>query len=159
MAKQIEIQEFQKDKRVADFFVEQWGKDFIISGEEKLYGKDLPGFVVVENDKIIGLLTYNLKNNECEIVTLNSLKPNSGLGTALIDSMINKAKEIGITRLWLMTTNDNTDAMRFYQKRGFIVKGINVNAIQKSRNLGQPIPEIGNHGIPIRDEIILEYTL
>ena len=58
-----------------------------------------------------------------------------------------------------MTTNDNKNAMRFYQKRGFIFKGININAIQKSRALGQIIPEKGCFGIPIRDEIELEYPL
>ena len=155
----MDIQEFEKDKRVEDFFIEHWGSSFIISGEEKLYGKDLPGFFSFENDKIVGLLTYHIKDNECEIVTLNSMVQNLGIGTALINSMIEKAKTIGISRLWLMTTNDNINAMKFYQKRGFVFAGINIDAIKKSRNLGQPIPEKGDFDIPIRDEIILEYIL
>jgi len=155
----VSIQEFDKNSEVSNFFKSRWGCDFIVSGEEKLFGNDLPGFVVYEGGKIAGLLTYHLKNNECEIVTLDSLKPNSGIGSDLIKAMVKKAKENGYSRLWLMTTNDNIDAMRFYQKRGFVFSGININAIQKSRDLGQDIPETGNHGIPIRDEIVLEYPL
>jgi N-acetylglutamate synthase-like GNAT family acetyltransferase len=144
---------------INNLFNERWGGDFIVSGKEKLYCKDLPGFVAVENNKIVGLLTHHIENNECEIVTLDSLKENSGIGTALIESMIKEAKKTGISRLWLMTTNDNINAMRFYQKRGFVFKNINVNAIQKSRNLKQSIPEKGYFDIPIRDEIELEYPL
>jgi N-acetylglutamate synthase-like GNAT family acetyltransferase len=155
----MHIQEIKKDKRVSDFFVKRWGSDFIISGSERLYGKDLPGFVIFDNNEIIGLLTYNIKNKECEIVTLDSLIGNSGIGTALVDSMIIKAKNMGASRLWLMTTNDNINAIRFYQRRGFVFKGININAIQKSRDLGQIIPQKGYFGIPVRDEIELEYPL
>ena len=156
---QIVVHEFKKDYRVPKFFIKQWHTDFIISGKEKLYGKDLPGFTVFENNKIIGLLTYHVKNNECEIVTLNSLKENVGIGTSLVKSMIKKFKNTGILRIWLTTTNDNTDAMRFYQKKGFVFKKINTNTIQKSRDLGEAIPAIGHFGIPIKDEIEFEYPL
>ena len=140
-------------------FNERWGGDFIVSGNQKLYAKDLSGFAFFEKNEMAGLLTYHIKNNKCEIVTLDSLRENMGIGTALIDTMIKKAEKMGVSRLWLMTTNDNLNAMRFYQKRGFVFKKININAIQKSRNLKQSIPEKGYFGIPIRDEIELEYPL
>lgn len=155
----MDIYEFEKDNRVADFFVEHWGSDFIVSGKEKLYGKDLPGFAILENDKIIGLLTYHVNKNECEIVSMDSLKPNKGIGTKLIDKMIEKARKEHFSRLWLLTTNDNVDAMRFYQKRGFVFKAVYPNTIEKSRELKQDIPEKGFYDIPIRDEIEFEFPL
>lgn len=155
----MKIQEFDKNHKISDFFNDRWGSDFIVSGSEKLYGKDLPGFVIYDNDKIVGLLTYHLKDDNCEIVTLDSLKPNSGIGSALINAMIDKTRKQKFSRLWLMTTNDNIDAMRFYQRRGFVFSGININAIQKSRELGQEIPEKGQYDIPIRDEIELEFPI
>ncbi|MFA7253511.1 MAG: GNAT family N-acetyltransferase [Patescibacteria group bacterium] len=155
----MKVQEFDKNDKVSTFFIDRWGCDFIVSGEEKLYGKDLPGFAVYGDNKIIGLLTYHLKNNECEIVTLDSIELNSGIGSALLNAMVKKAIDNKYSRLWLMTTNDNIDAMRFYQKRGFVFSGINIDAIQKSRDLGQEIPETGHYNIPIRDEIELEYQL
>lgn len=155
----MSIKEFNRDTRINNFFYKQWGSEFIVSGNEKLFGNELPGFMFEEHDEIIGLLTYHISGNDCEVVSLDSLKPNLGIGTKLINAIINKAKELGITKLWLMTTNDNLDALKFYQKRGFVLCGINTDAIKKSRDLGQNIPETGYYNIPIRDEIILEYLI
>lgn len=38
-----------------------------------------------------------------------------------------KAVECGCKRLWLITTNDNVDAFRFYQTRGFVLVKIHRN--------------------------------
>jgi ribosomal protein S18 acetylase RimI-like enzyme len=85
---------------------------------------------------------------------------NQGIGKDLISKMIEKARGIpGLKRLWLMTTNDNLDAIKFYQKRGFVLTAIHPNAIEASRKLGQDIPAIGCYGIPICDEVEMEYPL
>lgn len=62
-------------------------------------------------------------------------------------------------RLWLITTNDNMEALRFYQKRGFILSALYPNALEESRKLKPEIPEVGLEGIPLRDEIELEFKL
>jgi hypothetical protein len=59
----------------------------------------------------------------------------------------------------LITTNDNTAALRFWQKRGFKLLRVHRNAVEKSRKLKPEIPLTGNDGIPIRDEIELEMML
>lgn len=62
----INIQESQNDERIKDFFVEHWGGEFIVSGDETLYGNELPFFMFTDgNSEITGLLTYHLKDNEC----------------------------------------------------------------------------------------------
>jgi ribosomal protein S18 acetylase RimI-like enzyme len=68
------------------------------------------------------------------------------------------AKRSGCRRLRLTTTNDNLNALRFYQKVGFILAALRPNAIEKTRKL-KPIPMLGENGIPIRDEIELELML
>jgi GNAT superfamily N-acetyltransferase len=154
----MQIEEISKDKRVDKFFLEQWGTEFIVSGDEKLFGHDLDVFAVFDGEEIIGLLSYHLKNLKCEIVSLNSLRHGEGIGSALLEKMIEKAKTIeGLKRLWLMTTNDNLEAQEFYNKRGFIITAIYEGAIQKSRDMGENIPLIGKNGIPIRDEVEMEY--
>ena len=153
----MEIQEIHSDKRIDRFFTERWGGDFMVSGNERLYGHDLDGFVLFDGKRIVGLLTYHLNGSECEIVSLDSLLERQGAGTAMIEKMIAKVRALKVKRLWLMTTNDNIDAIRFYQKRGFVFKAVYPNAIEKSRELGQNIPKFGDYGIPIRDEIELEY--
>lgn len=155
----IQIYEFEKDDRIAPFLTKHWGDDFIVSKGEILYGKDLAGFMVLEKDEIVGLLTYHLENGSCEIVSLDSLTPNQGIGSRLIKRMVDKAKSEKYSRLWLMTSNDNIDAMKFYQKRGFVFAAVYPNGIEKSRQLKQSIPKFGSYGIPVRDEIEFEYQL
>lgn len=156
----MKIVEIHKDERADKFFTTHWGADFIVSKGKKLYGHDLDGFGVIDGDEILCLLTYHVDDGDCEIVSLDSSMRNQGIGTDLIKKMIEKAVDIkGLKRLWLMTTNDNLDAIRFYQKRGFVLTAVHPNAIEASRKLGQDIPEIGCYGIPIRDEIEMEYPL
>ncbi len=51
------------------------------------------------------------------------------------------------------------NALRFYQKRGFVLVAIHRDALDISRKLKPEIPLIGNDGIPLRDEIELEMIL
>jgi ribosomal protein S18 acetylase RimI-like enzyme len=55
--------------------------------------------------------------------------------------------------------NDNLHALRFYQKRGFVLVALHRNALEASRKLKPEIPLVGIDGIPIRDEIELELVL
>ena len=60
----------------------------------------------------------------------------------------------------MLTTNDNLDALRFYQRRGFCLAALHPGAIAAARaSLKPALPRVGNHEIPIRDELILEKLL
>lgn len=107
----------------------------------------------------IGLLTYILRGDECEITSLNSLPEGRGIGTALIDKAIRAAKEQKCRRICLITTNDNLRALGFYQKRGFELVAIQRGAVNESRKLKPSISWIGENNIPLRDEIELEMLL
>jgi GNAT superfamily N-acetyltransferase len=102
--------------------------------------------------ELAGVLTYITTGDECEILTLHTATRWTGAGTALIEAVEQKAR-----RLWVLTTNDNVDALRFYQRRGFRLKELHPGAVDESRSRLKPeIPETGEYGIPIRDEIVLE---
>jgi N-acetylglutamate synthase-like GNAT family acetyltransferase len=137
-----------------------WGADFIVSRGRKIYAAELPAFLAEGNsgDKV-GLLTYEIIGDQCEVVTLDAFTKFSGVGTALMQHAIDSARAAGCRRVWLITTNDNLDAIRFYQRRGFSIAAVHINAIEHSRLLKPSIPLIGNHGIPIRDEIEFELSL
>ena len=94
-----------------------------------------------------------------EVVTLDSLRPGRGIGTALIEAVKSAASAAGCRRLWLITTNDNLHALGFYQKRGFRLVAVHPGAVDAARRLKPEIPLNGNDGIPIRDEIELEIVL
>lgn len=137
-----------------------WGADFVVSRGRKIYAAELPGFVAEEGSgNKVGLLTIEIIDDQCEVVTLDAFAKFSGVGTALMQHAVDIARAAGCCRVWLITTNDNLDAIRFYQRRGFSIAAVHVNAIEYSRLLKPSIPLIGNYGIPIRDEIEFELRL
>jgi ribosomal protein S18 acetylase RimI-like enzyme len=135
---------------------EHWGSVNIVSRGKIHNAFELPGFIAIQNGKPVGLITYKIDNNQCEIVTLNSLVERMGVGAALIEAIKEKSKPESCSRIWLITTNDNTASLNYYQKRGFQLVTLHKNAIEQSRKLKPQIPELGVDDIPIRDEIELE---
>jgi ribosomal protein S18 acetylase RimI-like enzyme len=143
----------------AALLAEHWGSARIVSRGRIYQADNLPGFVAVEEGEAVGLATYKGTGAKCEITSMNSLAEGKGVGTALIEAVKEAAKKAGCRRLWLITTNDNTRALRFWQKRGFTIAAVHVNALEQSRKLKPEIPLTGNDGIAIRDEIELEMGL
>jgi GNAT superfamily N-acetyltransferase len=107
-----------------------------------------------------GVLTYVPGDGECEILTLHAARPWAGAGSALIAALREQAAGAGWRRLWLVTTNDNVDALRFYQRRGFRLAALRAGAVDQARiDLKPEISELGAYGIPLRDELELELGL
>ena len=76
---------------VNQFLIENWySTDMLIRGEI-IDGTKLDGFLLQEDNKIIGLITYTFFGNICEIVSLDSKKENMGIGTALLKEIENIA--------------------------------------------------------------------
>ncbi len=136
-----------------------WGSTVQITRGVKYQANELPGLVAVRDSAEVGLLTYHIAGDECEIMTHNSMAGHGGIGSCLLDAMRSKARELGCKRLWLITTNDNTPALRFYQRRGFDLVAFHLNSIAEGRKLKAEIPNVGFDGIPIRHELELEYAL
>ena len=147
----------EKDKdAVRSLLQTNWGSTAIITRGKIHKADNLPGFAAFDNDKMIGLITYNIENNECEIISLDSLRERVGIGTALIDAVGETASRAGCGRLWLITTNDNIPAIEFYKRRGFKIAAIHEGAIVESRKLKPEIPLYGIDGAPISDEVEME---
>lgn len=143
----------------SQLLAKRWGSPEIVTRGTIHKLKDLRGFVAKHEEKLVGLITYRINDNQCEIVSLDSLIETQGVGTALIEAVKHDAKSQGFPRVWTITTNDNLEAIRFWKNRGFTINAIHHNAIEESRKLKPQIPLIGMHGIPIRDEIELELLL
>jgi len=141
------------------FVAENWGTDKIVVHGVTYHPCDLPGFVAVEGGERIGSITYHIEGDSCEIVTLGTTRPSIGAGTALIEAVKETARQAGCRRLWVITTNDNIDALRFYQKRGFVLVAVHRGAVEEARKIKPEIPRVGSDGIPLRDEIELEMPL
>jgi GNAT superfamily N-acetyltransferase len=133
--------------------------DVVVSRGRVHRPTELAGFVALLGGERVGLATYDMRGTQCELVTLDALLTWRGIGTTLLAAVEDQARAAGCTRLWLITTNDNVDALRFYQRRGFRLAALHANAIEESRRLKPSIPAVGHFGIPITDEIELEKRL
>lgn len=136
-----------------------FGGDFVVSREEVHDPHKLPGFIATEGPERVGLVTYNITGKSCEVVTIDALCQFMGIGTELLDKVEVVARSVGCSRLWAITTNDNIDAQRFFQKRGFVISEVRLGSMAKIRLLKPNIPLDGCYGIPIRDEIEFERPL
>ena len=141
--------------RLREFWISHWGGDEMITRGKVIRYDQVEGFVFGD---WIGLLTFLVHDNECEIASLDSLQEGQGIGTALIEAMLAEAKRRNCRRLFLITTNDNLYALGFYQRRGFELAAVHRGAVNESRKLKPSIPLIGENNIPLRDEIELEYS-
>lgn len=136
-----------------------WGTPLQVSRDNLYNVLDYPGFIAFVDQKPQGMITYRIENGQCEVLILQSNVEGMGIGATLIDRVKTQAQETGCNRLWLITTNDNTHAFRWYQRCGFTIAAVHVNALEQSRKLKPEIPLFGNEGIPLRDEIEFEMLL
>jgi GNAT superfamily N-acetyltransferase len=152
------LSETDRDQ-VAEFIRHHWAGETVVVHGVTYHPAALPGFVAITAEEWLGLVTYHIENDQCELVTLNSLQPEQGIAAALLRQVIRRAREAGCSLLHLTTTNDNTNPLRFYQKHGFRITAIHRDAVAASRKLKPTIPSAGESGIPILDEIVLELGL
>ncbi|WP_026677496.1 GNAT family N-acetyltransferase [Fictibacillus gelatini] len=150
-----EITDNQKEE-IKNLMIKNWGSTKMVSRGIIHDLSQLPGYVAAERDEIQGIITYHIYQDECEIVSLDSFQENRGIGSRLLDAVIEKAKRTGCGRVWLITTNDNLHAMGFYQKRHFSMKALHLNAVNDARKLKPEIPLYSEEGIPIMHEIEFE---
>lgn len=135
---------------------EEWSGPKIVTLGNIYDSSVLPGFAAMEGSEMIGALLYRPYGDECEIAVLYSRIENQGTGTSLINEVVATAKDAGYRRVWLVTTNDNTHAIRFYQKYGFSLKAVHIGAMEVTRNLKKGVPIHGIDGIPLLHEFEFE---
>lgn len=146
-------------ERVKRITEERWGAPIVAVHDMIYRPSELRGFLAADGEDILGLVTFRINLNACEIVTLDAMRPRNGIGTALVEAVAGVAQTAGCKRLWLMTTNDNLDALRFYLRRGFRLVAVHPGAVDRARLLKPSIPETGDFAIPIHDELELERVL
>ncbi|HET6821807.1 MAG TPA: GNAT family N-acetyltransferase [Anaerolineales bacterium] len=145
--------------RLRQFWIEHWGGEEMITRGNVYSPEQLDGFVAEDGEECIGLITFFIKDGECEVTSLDSLRSGEGIGSKLIEQVMEEARARKCKRLFLITTNDNLNALGFYQKRGFEIVAVYRGAVNESRKIKPGIPLVGYNNIPLRDEIELEISL
>lgn len=154
----IKIEEIHQEDQanVLEIVSQFWGDVVLVVHGDIYHAADLDGFKAVIEKNIVGILHYKVRDQVCEILTLASLHPRKGIGSALLTAVESLARSQGCLKLSLMTTNDNLYALGFYQRRDFQLAGFFSNQVAVSRQIKPSIPLIGENNIPLRDELLLE---
>jgi GNAT superfamily N-acetyltransferase len=148
------------DRVAVQAFLGEHGSLRVARRGELLDSLDHPAFLAWAGDLLVGVATYVVDGEACELLTLHAQNQFAGVGTALVEAVVRAARAAGCRRVWVVTTNDNVDALRFYQRRGFRLVQLRPGAVDMSRETLKPeIPPVGAHEIPLRDELELELTL
>lgn len=149
----------QDAKWLEELMNRDWGGVPLVIRGKKYYPANLDGIIAENEEGIAGFLFYEVRDQDCEIIVFEVFDKFKGTGTQILDQLKKTATSEKCRRLYLMTTNDNLDALRFYQKRGFHICGIHLDSVKLSRKIKPTIGMIGDHGISVRDEIDLEFLL
>lgn len=145
--------------RIAEILVARWSSTTIVSRGRLHRADQLPAFVAELGAQLVGLATYEVVADQAELVSLDALPSGQGIGSALLAAVAESARRARCRRLWLVTTNDNLDALRFYQRRGLRLAALHPEAISESRRLKPEIGSVGNYGIELTDELELVLPL
>jgi hypothetical protein len=147
------------DPAVVRILVGSWGGTVVVGHGEAMDAATMPGLLAERDGEPAGALTYRLAEDGLEVVTIDAVVRHSGAGSAVLAAAVETARAAGAPRLWLVTTNDNLDALRFYQRRGLCIVAVAPDALDATRVIKPHVPLIGAYGIPLRDELTLELIL
>ncbi|WAH44324.1 GNAT family N-acetyltransferase [Alicyclobacillus fastidiosus] len=165
MAEQAEVQisfakGVEEERWLRALWRSEWGGDRMVSRGHVYHLDDLQSIVARTGKQLVGAATYRFDGDAgCELMSINATNQGGGVGTKLLSAVEAQARDAGRTRVWLITSNDNVDALRFYQRRGYRLAALYPGAIDHARSIKPAIPLVGDHGIAIHDEIELAKAL
>jgi GNAT superfamily N-acetyltransferase len=137
-----------------DLLVREWGDSIVVRSQ--IYPIDAWGILIAGDMQ--GLAAVSGRDRPiAELVAINAFVRHRGIGSALLRSIVERLD--GFELLRLSTTNDNLDALRFYQRRGFRLQALRPGAVDAARAHKPTISAVGGYGIPIRDELDLTLEL
>ena len=142
-----------------DLLAREWGSSQIVSRGQVHDAAGAGAVGAFRGGRLVGLATYLSENRECELLTLNAFERRQGIGSALLAAVVSEAKSAGARRLWLVTTNDNVDAIRFYDAVGMRLAATHHGAVDEARKLKPSIPDLAPDGTRISDELEFELDL
>lgn len=143
--------------RITELAHHFWGK-LEVERFGRSYQVDmLLAYVACDGENIVGAASYAWHENMVNLVTLTVLPRWQGLGVAraLIEAVIQEARDAGATRVIAATTNDDLPSLGLYQRLGFTLTGILAGRVLEQHGG----VELGFDGIPVRDEIQMELRL
>lgn len=137
----------------------EWGGETQVSHGAQHHVSEVDALVAWRGAVRVGAATFVATGRTAELVTLNADPRGQGIGSRLLAAWEEAMARRGVARLTLTTTNDNLDALALYQRRGYRLARLIPEAVMRARLQKPSIPVTGHHGIPLRDELVLEKCL
>ena len=97
------------------------------------------------------LVTWAIDGAETEIVTLDAFEQGHGHGSRVLAEAERLLAGRGVSRIRLVTTNDNTKALGFYVRRGYRLVAVHLDAMDEVYRVKPQAPRLGNDGVAMRD--------
>lgn len=137
----------------------RWSGGALMLRGKIVHPKDVEALAAYHDGRLAGVATWRLEGPVIYLATLNNITEQRGVGVALLEAVMKLGRRKGSALLRVIVTNDNLNALGFYQRRGFRIVAVYPGAIDTIRTLLPNIPTMGANRIPIRDEIELEIDL
>jgi GNAT superfamily N-acetyltransferase len=137
----------------------RWSGGALMLRGKIVHPKDVEAIAAYHDGRLAGVATWRLEGPVIYLATLNNITEQRGVGVALLEAIKQLGRQKGSALLRVIVTNDNLNALGFYQRRGFHIIAVHPGAIDTIRGLLPNIPTMGANRIPIRDEIELEIDL
>jgi GNAT superfamily N-acetyltransferase len=137
----------------------RWSGGSLIVHDKVIAPADVEALAAYDGNRLAGVATWRLDEGVLTMFTLNNISEQRGVGVALLEAMMALGRDNGAPLIRVVVTNDNLNALGFYQRRGFRITAIYPGAVDATRAMNPNVPLIGANRIPIRDEIELERTL
>ena len=139
--------------------VRSWSSTTVARRGDLIEARDLTGYAALIGGRRTGLVLVDVRNSDLEVVAISSNTRRQGVGHALMKKCIEQARERGCRRVWLITTNNNTAAITFYQHIGMDLSAYYRHAVRASRLLKPSIPLRDGAGVAIDHELEFELLL
>jgi ribosomal protein S18 acetylase RimI-like enzyme len=129
------------------------------------------GLVAWADGRPVGLVSWHLDREgggsasgppsaEITAVVVEASAQGHGVGRALMRGAEQALPGLGVSRVWLVTTNENLAALALYQKVGYRLTALHAGAIDEIRRTIKPqIPLVSGNGIAVHDELELAKDL
>jgi ribosomal protein S18 acetylase RimI-like enzyme len=156
----LKIQHLEDKNILARFLTQKWGHDGVVVMGKVWTSKDLNVISAYDDkDQLLAIAGWVIKGDTLLLASIDSIFERNGVASVLIDAIIAHARSPSAKRVRAVVTNDNFEAMRFYQRRDFRFTALYVNAADAYRAIFQDTPKTGYYGISIRDTLELELVL
>ena len=136
-----------------------WGIP-VVSTRRSYEPEDVQGLVYRDEwGEPQGLITWHIDGDSAELVSVDAYQQGRHIGGRLLIAAETELHKRGVRHLMIVTTNDNLRAIGFYVRHGYRITKLDLDGVERVRELKPDVPRTGHDGLPLRDMLELSKEL